>query len=830
MSQKSRFAERGTVRLALAAFLLALVAVLVYRAILFAPSSLYPWASDTLGHVLKAEYLLDQLRLGRLYPDLFPGWYVGVQMMRYYPPLPYYLLAALLAVVGDSVRAANVFIVLCALIGGLAWLPYRRWIGLPAALVGGILYLFLPDNVRVALAEGNLPRVMATALLPLAVYLLLRALEVDGARRHRLGLTCCFAAIVLCHAMMAAIYTACCALLIVLCLVMRATAFRRGALALVSIALGVMLSGWWLLPSLTGGITELDASAMTEALAVFPLTTYLNPILRAADPEIVYPGAALLLAATVLLFVRRGGDATAVALTWTGLFGVLISTPGFNALFGALPMSNLFWPLRFLGIASFALLLAVLWRAPTLWRSPLVVALLVGLVAADSLLSARLIHLQPANRDVIAVADALPALSGWRQATLDHSRLGSAASYFFTAWGGREQLYGWAYQGARTARNVAAINEGLQRGYTPYVLDRLTLLGVDDLALLRAPDIDPALPGALLHAGFEAVYRGDALTLYHRSGAPRAYTVRWPALGIGRGAQNAAYLFPQMVVGGKTRLDEYTPAELTAYRTLFLSGFEWKDRRQAEALIEQAARAGVRIVIDLNGVPHDPLAREPYFMGVWGETIILGPGAVRIYGEGEHVYPLQNFSVQFDTWQTCTPQGLDREVLWLNYLGARSAVLGYNEIGAGRVWFVGLNIPYHAALTQDAAAIGLLAELFDLPPGEGNAYQSVPLLDYIPSEAGYDFAYNQDSAGVLIVPVAHHEGTEVRVDGEAVRSFSLENLVAFEAPAGAHRVTMRVRQTAIYGWGLVASGLALMGLIGLWFLGERKEESLDESA
>jgi len=816
----------------LAAALLVLATLIVYRPLLFGPTvrSNYPWASDTLGHVLKAEYLLAQLRQGCLYPDLFPDWYMGVQMLRYYPPLPYYLLVGLTLLMGNSVWAASVFIVLCALIGGLAWLPYRRWIGLPAATVGGMLYLFMPDNVRVALAEGNLPRVMATALLPLTVYLLLRALEEDGTRRHRLGLSLCFALIVLCHAMMAAIYAACCALLTMFCLVVRATTVRRGTLALVGVALGVLLSGWWFLPSLTGGITELDAAAMTEALAVFPLTTYLNPFLRLTDPEIVYPGAVLLLAAFALLWLPRGRTPTAIALILTGLFGVLISTPGFNALFNALPMSNLFWPLRFLGIAGFALLLGTLWSL-RIWarRLPLVVALIAVLLAADGLLSTRLIYLRPAHTDLLMAVEQVRTLSGWREATLDHSKLGSAASYFFTARSGREQLYGWAYQGARTARNVAAINEGLQRGYTPYVLDRLSLYGADDVVLLHSPEIDPALPDALLRAGFQVAYRGDTLTLYHRSGAPRAFRARWPAIGIGRGAQNAAYLFPQMIIGSRPYLDDYTADELIAYRTLFLSGFEWRNRARAEALIAQVAQAGVQVVVDLTQVPSDPLAREPHFMGVWGEAIILPRGAIRIYGAGERAYPLSSFDVQAETWQTYTPQGLEVEVLWHNYLGVKSTVLGYNEVGTGKVWFIGLNLAYHAALTQDPAAVALLAELFNLPPGGRLDHQGVPLRNYVPSQAGYDFAYTLDTTETLLVPVAYHEGTEVQIDGKLVRAFPLENLVAFDAPAGEHRVRIRLRQTNIYLLGHVASGLALIGVIGLWFIGG-KRRNLDESA
>jgi len=796
--------------------------LLIYRGIVFTAdaSDLYPWASDTLGHMIKAEYLRDQIEAGHFYPDLFPSWYVGVQMLRYYPPLPYYLLVGLTYLIDTPVVAANWFIALCAFVGGVGWLLYRRWTGWIPALVGGLLYLFMPDNVRVALAEGNLPRVAASALLPYAVYLLRRSLE--GARWHCLALALCFAVLVLCHAMMAAIYAACGVLLALLCWLGRVTTIRRALLTIVGIALGVMLSGWWFLPSLTGGITELDQKAMTEALAVFPLTTYMDPLLRSADPEIVYPGAALLVAAVAMLFVRTGRTGWTTALTLTGLFGVLISTYGFNALFNALPLHHLFWPLRFVGVATFALLLALVWRAKALGSRWLPVsAAVLALLVADGALSLPLIHLRPARTDVMAVAEMLRTQPGWRQATLDYSRLGSLPSFLFTAVGGREQIYGWAYQGARTARNVAAINEALRRGYDSYVLDRLDLLGVDDVVLLRDAAVDLDFPDAIESAGYAPAYQGEEITLYHRDGGPRAYRATWRALGIGRGAHNLTFLFPQLIVGTQTRVDDYSVEELAAYDVIFLSGFEWRSRERAEEIVRQVSASGVQVVVDLTGTPMDPLAREPRFLDVWGEPIFLPLQSVRLEGENRE-YVLQSFDSTSSSWKAHTPQGVDVEVLHCDYLGAKSVALGYNEYHGGKVWFVGLNLPYHAALTGDPAAVSLLAELLHVSAYSVNDYEQVDLLDYQPSESGYNLTYDLDESAALVVPVAHHDGTEALVDGNAVQIQAFENLVAFSAPAGRHSVSIRVETTGIYTLGWVLSAVGVLGLLGLAFAWNRE--------
>ena len=805
--------------------LITLSAVLVYRVILLPPAgeSLHTWASDTLGHLLKVEFLSENIEQGNLYPKIFPDWYMGMQFMRYYPPLPYFLLVGLQLITPNSFVAANWFIMLCALAGGLSWLLFRRWIGLLPAILGGILFLYLPDNLRVALAEGNLPRVLATALLPVIIFLLLRSLEETGTTWHRIGLTFFFMAVVLSHAMMAAIYALCCGIIITLIWMKRTANIKPVAQTLGFIVLGILLSAWWLLPSLIGGITGLNPSAMAESLEVFPLKNFFNPTLRTGNPEGYYVGLALLALSVASLWVYHEQRGHTIALTFTGCFGVLITTTGFNQLFNAMPLNYLMWPLRFLGVASFVLLLALMWSLRG-WKriSPLVVLAVVAVVAIDGGGSLFLIDLRAADSEVEQITQRLSVTNGWREATLDLGRLGSEASFSFSAVGEREQLFGWAYQGASTAPTVAALNEAIEFGFPAYLVDRLNLYGTDDVVLLNELPNADRIANGLQETGFLNIYSGQRLELFHREGRPRATIAEWSTLGIGRGAQNLAYLFPSLIPGTSPKVDDYDLEHLMRYETIVLSGFDWHDREAAERLIIQASRNGVRVIVDLTGVKQDPLARIPRFLDVWGEAVILSPEPVRVFSP-DQTYWLESFSHYSKLWYSHMLQGLEQEFWSFDYLGERGSLVGYNTYGTGKVWFVGLNLPYHAVQTGDPLAIQLLSVLLQLEPGAAAEYTQVPLYGYEAGSEGYRFAYQLDQPQTLFVPIAYHDGMFVLVDGVPAEAYTYERLLLFDAPAGEHSVQIGVQNTPVYSAGQFVSAFAVLVLFGVMFIRKRNQ-------
>ena len=779
--------------------------------------ALHPWSSDTLGHLLKVEFVAQAFQSGDFYPQLFPDWYGGVQLLRYFPPLPYYLLAGIYLLSGDIVFTGGAFVFGAALVGGLSFLLYRRWLTLIPAIGAGVLFMALPDNIRVAMAEGNLPRVLATAFLPITFYFLLSILTDGPSRLRFLALAILTMVVILSHAMMGAIFVACFTLVAIVYLFTAHAPARAVGTALGAVFGGVLLSGWWLLPSLTGGITELNSEAVGEALASFPLTLSLDPFLRYENKEIFYVGLSLVVGAALAFLFWRRLDPLGRSLILAGVLVVLVASTVFNPVYRTLPLHDLMWPIRFMTFGGFILLLGLAaWVSQLLagsWKTKLVAVLLMAALAVDVLPSLSLVFLRPASEELVAVAEKVKELPGWRVATADFSRLGSRASYLFSATGQREQVYGWAYQGSGIAPLVSSINFAMERGYSPYAVDRLEELGTDYVVRMKGIPIDPSFDSLLTEHGYTLVQETQSLDLYYRPSGPRAFVPHYPALGIGDGADSLALLFPQMAIGSSPRIDDYPLELLEEFPTLFLGGFSWKDKADAEDLVAKYVASGGRAVVDLTGAPEGVLSKRPKFLGVYGEPVIFySPPPL---WRGEEQLRLRSIDPKYSPWSTLTPQGLDGSTVTFSYLEQEATAVGYKDLEGGRVWFLGMNLAFHSMLTRDPTGIGLLEEVLGLRAGALPQREALALEGYRAGADGYTFDYTLEEDSPLLVPVARHDGTTVHIDGLQVPLIPIGSLTYFPAPAGTHEVRVGFQPTAIYNFGLAFTALAVLLILAV---------------
>ncbi len=783
------------------------------------PSSI-PWGSDTLGHVSRFEFLARSIQHGIYMPDIYPSWYLGIQLFRYYPSLTYFLLIFINSITRQSVLAVNWFIFLCALFGGLSFLLYKKWIGWLPAIAGGLIYLLLPDNIRVAFSEGNIPRVLATAFVPLLFYFILDFSEHPKRRINLLGISGIFVLFVFCHPMMAAIYAAFAAVTALLLWLVKISGWRSSALVLACIALGIGLAGFWLLPSLTGGITELNAAAVTQGQPVSTLTTLLNPVLRMHNPETDYSGLSLVVLSIAALFSKSTRDRRTMVFTAVGLSGILAYTPFFNDIFNSLPLHNLLWSSRFQGVSSFLLLLSSMWFLKKIsgTRIGLIAVLLFGLILVDIGLSRRLIAVRQPSLDLPVITGEIGSRPGWREVTLDKSKLGSQAPYFIDMNSQREQVFGWAYQGASTATNVASLNDAMDFGAYSYLLDRLSLFGVDDVIMLNNVVPSEEISKVLLSGGFSVGSNSTSLTFLHRDGVPRAVIADWKGLAIGKGAVNYCFLFPQIVKGDSPYVDDYSLEQLDRYKTLVLAGFSWHDKTKAEALVHAAADHGINVVVDLTRTQQDPVAQIAQFLNVWGETIIMDTSPITVNWEEQKTL-LTGFGMPNELWHTLTPQGVDQNEATFQYLGQTATVIGSIHSGAHKIWFLGLNLVYHTLQTHDPEALKMLASVLGLEAEAANNYRFIPLGSYRSGPNGYQFTYQLGQAESLFVPISRFDGTRVLIDGKPAPLQSLENLILFNAPAGEHSVIIDFVPTAIYQMGTITtiiSGIVLLIFLIVW--------------
>lgn len=810
-----------------------ITALVVYFNVVFPrdADSVFPWSSDAWGHLIKAVYLREQIGEGQFYPDLFPDWYNGQQLLRYFPPLSYYALVGLNEITGNIFTAGNLYIFATSLIGGISFLLFAPRVGIFWAIAGGILFIVFPDNIRVAFADGNLPRLAATALLPAALFFMMNLLENPRGKRNFTGLIAMLGLIVLSHAMMAGIFLLGLGMYVVaywLICGSRINVALTGGVALLS---GLLISGWWLFPSLTGGISELDNTAASEAIAAFSPSVALNPALRSSNSEVFYVGISTLLIALAAAFLWRRLDPWAKALLIVTLVMTLIGTTFLIEGWRALPGHQLLWPMRFMSFAALGLVLTAVVVARETYRAGAVPHRRWLRLAAIAILLFVFVDFQPSLGLVLTrerpapvqqIADELAALDGWRVATVDLSRLGSAPAMLFTTEGEREQVFGWAFQGSITGPLLARVNQSLADDYLEYAVSRLGRLGTDDVVVMPQTDISPHLGEALEADGFTLVRNSGDLQLYHRDGAPRAFTIPLKVLGIGTGANNAAMIFPQIVVGSSASIDDYSDEFLEQFDLVLLSRFETANRSRVEERVKDLAEGGMRFIIDMTGAPASPLSRQAKFLGVHGEPVLLIERATLIEnGERAQLLP---FFVDDGPWRSVTPQGADEDLVQFEYVAATGAAVSRNLYGSGansgEVVFLGLNLFFHAAKTRDQQAISLLEELVGLSAFDAPEDSTHALVNYEAAEDGWQFDLTLGDAGWVLFPMANHDGTRVFADGQLVESTGIERLTLAHMPAGTSSVEIRSARTGIYTVGYVASALGLV-LSGGFLLGVR---------
>jgi 6-pyruvoyl tetrahydropterin synthase-like protein len=683
----------------------------------------YPWGSDTYGHIFKADLLYKAIKTGDFYPQYTELWYNGIQPFRYWAPIPYYVLAMFQFLTkGDSIAAYNVFIAFCFVAGAFGWLLWgirEKRIFLSTIL--GILWFCMPDNIRVFFSEGNLPRVIITVLLPYFFYFLWQFVEYE--KKYALVAIILFTPLLCLSHLMITAMVGITVFLFMLYYGIANKTFLRPFQALVGMLLGISLCGFWLYPALQGGLMSMDSEAVSEVMKdlTFPFFQTLNPFLRFENVEIYYFGVSFLAISLIGLFLSNKKSFPGFLTLITVFLG---TTTAFVPFLLKLPFNQLLWMMRFTPVAYAAFVIGLLlWK--DLKRYAMVFMMLF--LIFDSLISFQLLaHNANPVPDLKDLLDEAIKVTDQRVALLDSSEFGSFPSYYLTT--GEKPVsyaYGWAWQGAQTAQNIVLLNTALEKEFYVFMFDRSLEAGCDTVIVKKdkVKDFD-RLDAAAQISHYYLVKESSNGYIYHiKTPARFGVKTEYDGIAIGKSAPNIVIEFPAVEIGNSNYLDDYTLEDLLHYRVVYLSDFEYWDQKKAEQLVLDAAKQGVKFVIDMNRVPYQAVTNRMTFLGVTAQPIQFENQLPSLHFSGITYFPI-TFQEENRTWNTVYLENVPNPRGFSWFGGNKLVFIG--EDTNPNITFIGFNLLYHGIVNKDSKVIDMFGTVL------GMLKDAVPKREIVP--------------------------------------------------------------------------------------------------
>lgn len=672
----------------------------------------YPAGSNTYQYIYRANMLLQGMTDGNCFPSYDPYWFNGEQLLRYVEPLPYYLLAACMALVdGNTNMSYLLFVWLIYMAGAMAWLFIGKKTGRrKTGCIMGALWFFMPNNMHTLFLLGNLSEAVAMIFLPLTLGFVYLWIFESGKRSRALaGIVFSEFLIALCSVR----YSIFVVIAVLLLGIFACLSYKKEwkiFLMIPAMILGIGLTGLWLYPALHGdGSNVYNTTVMRNYFQ--SAWQSLNPMyrLQGNDQHYYFGLAAFVIALFGALAgskKSRVGYLAALILfvgTTTSAYGILSNLPG-NAYF---------WMTEYISIALCLILISFIY-----WKSlkKIFYLLCMGLLLLDAYPSI-LVNQGQAYYDASeqigllaksSLLDQARQITKQRMYFLDGDTYGASGAYAATVANDGQGLVaqsggnGWQY--AATSENVMDLNEAVDARHYTYLFDRLLLLGNDtvliytDATKYLAKDMEDVIAAAR-SSGYDLVTSKGKYYLFHRD-TPETFGVvsSYDAISIGTSGKLLTYTYVNMIHGESDNLNDYSFADLKDYKLVYLSGFTYEDQTQAENLVMKLANAGVKVLIDANGIPTDTYTGIQAFLGVECQTVNFENGYPILYYNNEEVI-CSLFPSDETEWKTVCMNGLSNVSGYLYENGVQMAFAG--SIANENVTFVGISLVYHYYQTLD---------------------------------------------------------------------------------------------------------------------------------
>ncbi|MBQ8188620.1 MAG: 6-carboxytetrahydropterin synthase [Lachnospiraceae bacterium] len=684
----------------------------------------YPAGSDTYCHLYRADVILQNLRMGNLFPLYDPGWYNGVEIMRYWGPLPLYVLAFTQWLGGNMFVGYIFYIGVLFVIGALGFMALgkrlnRWWLG----VFVGIIWFFLPENMKVIFYDGNMPRALINALSPLLICMIYDLTKQKSAV-NLLKLSLLFTAFSFCHIGSTIILVV--VLLVYLLVYSKVNKeWKTMGNVLLCVLTGMMISGVWMMPSFHGSGAGGSNNQVMEGFFQSAFVS-LNPMPAWRGQTLFYFGLSLFL--LCLLGLILGNKKTLPGFA-TGMIIFLLTTNSAYDILSKMPFSSYLWMMRFVSTSLvFVMAAFMLWKG---LKKQFVFILCLVLVLdcvpvvrylSDGSVNERTVEEINDIRGDELLMNQAKAITNQRMTVFDLSSYGAFAPYYAA---GVERkvpyMFGAGWEGARTAENIVMLNTAVETGCYDYVFDRCIEMGTDTLVFVIAHlqneenDI-PALIASGETFGYTVVVQNEQNILMHKE-TPACFGVvtKYPYLAIGHAADEIALLYPAFEEGKSDNLSEYEYEELTKYDIIYLSDFAYDDKEEAEALLMRLSEDGTRIYIDMNKIPVDKQTNIQEIFGVSVQGITYNNSFPVITYRGEP-YKTSGFPESYKEWKANYLIGLEKVTGSGDINGKELAFAGTKD--NENIIFLGYNFVYYTELTKDTVARQLLDDVFGITAQE----------------------------------------------------------------------------------------------------------------
>jgi len=721
--------------------LLAAELAIVFIAVLHM-NSVFHSTADGFGHLFKINYLHDSLKNGVIYPIYTPYWYNGMELFRYWPALSYYVTALLqFCTGGDIFGALYLFLGFTYFLNMMGWMLFgkaEKRYGM--AFLAGNLFFFCPDNIRVILVEGNLPRIFITALLPWAFGFMWNVLHYRK-RSSLIGLGIAIWLITVTHFMMAAMTGI---TIFVFCVIYSIMNKRCREFLLVTgdLVCAYLTTGIFLIPGLTGGgITSQSSEASVSTISQWAQEAVksLNPMLRVSSADYrgsFYFGAAIF---AIAVFGVIAANKKMGAGFITVVFIFLSTTTVASAVVKLLPMSQVFWMQRFVPMA-----MCVFFFSLIVWKHLKKSALVIFIIAmlADSVMTGRILTEQTslstceiAEKEMQAyLLPEAAAMTKNRIGFMDFSKWESEPTWYLSRNMDADSVpssYGWAYQGAKTIDNIVSINEAIENKFYVYAFDRMLEFG-DDIILaskkhLQIDDID-AFCQAAEKVGYRLLTENEEAWIFQKEGVEGPFGIKkqYEGLAIGTHAQTICYLYPRFGHGEKDCLDDYSLEELARYEKLYLCGFTYRDKEYAEKLLQQVADKGVKIFVEMQHIPIDKLTGKAEFLDVYSQYVSFTEKFPILSTDNGSQFKLDFRTAGYEVWNTAYISGASESIKKAYYDDATTLTYVARN-GHENIIFLGFNPIYYYQENRKPELLTFLNEVLGETPEELAATEIVPI-------------------------------------------------------------------------------------------------------